>query len=76
MEYKEAAKRLAALAVCTEQVPVGCDKCQAYTEGKDGKKQQKACSDMLAAGKIEEAIEAVREYEQKQAAAAAESASN
>lgn len=41
MEYKEAAKRLAALAVCTEQVPVGCDKCPAYTEGKDGKKQQK-----------------------------------
>lgn len=67
MEYKEAAERLAALAVCTEQVPISCEKCPAYKEDEDGKKQRQACNDMLKPEKIEEAIKVVREYRKKQA---------
>ena len=35
MDYQEAAERLAALAICTEVVPVGCEQCPAYQEGED-----------------------------------------
>ncbi|MCM1543035.1 MAG: hypothetical protein NC121_17490 [Blautia sp.] len=75
MDYQEAAERLAALAICTEAVPVGCEQCPAYQEGRDKEKQQKACNDMEPE-KIEEAIEVVREYEKKQAAAAPDNVSN
>ena len=76
MEYQEAAERLAALAICMEAVPVGCEQCPAYQEGEDREKQQKACNDMMEPEKIEEAIEVVREYEKKQAAAASDNVSN
>ncbi len=76
MDYQEAAERLAALAICTEVVPVGCEQCPAYQEGEDREKQQKACNDMMEPEKIEEAIEVVREYEKKQAAAAPDNVSN
>ena len=56
MEYQEAAERLAALAICTEAVPVGCEQCPAYQEGEDREKQQKACNDMMEPEKIVEAI--------------------
>ena len=39
MEYKEAAERLAALAICSEQVPVGCENCPAYNKDLEQKKQ-------------------------------------
>lgn len=67
MEYKEAAERLAALAVCTEQVPINCEECPAYKEDEDGKKQRQACNDMLKPEKIAEAIKVVREYRKTQA---------
>lgn len=76
MEYQEAAERLAALAICMEAVPVGREQCPAYQEGEDREKQQKACNDMMEPEKIEEAIEVVREYEKKQAAAAPDNVSN
>lgn len=76
MEYQEAAKRLAAFAICTEAVPVSCEQCPAYQEGEDSKKQQKACNEMMEPEKIGEAIEVVREYEKKQAAEAPENVSN
>lgn len=76
MEYQEAAERLAALAICMEAVPVGCEQCPDYQEGEDREKQQKACNDMMEPEKIEEAIEVVREYEKKQAAAAPDNVSN
>lgn len=76
MEYREAAERLAALAICTEQVPKGCEECPAYREGEDGKKQRQACNDMLKPEKVEEAIEVVREYEKKRPATTADSTSN
>ena len=76
MEYKEAAERLAAFAICTEVVPVGCEQCPAYQEGEDREKQQKACNDRVEPEKIEEALDVVREYAKKQAAAAPDNGSN
>ena len=40
MDYQEAADRLEAFSICTEAVPVGCEQCPAYQEGKDREKQQ------------------------------------
>lgn len=62
MEYQEAATILAALAICTEQVKVGCEQCPAYKEDQDGRKQRQACNDMLEPGKVAEAIGLVSEY--------------
>ena len=52
MEYKEAAERLAALAICSEQIPVGCENCPAYSESLGKKAQQKACNEIQKLGKI------------------------
>ena len=60
MDYQEAAERLAALAICTEVVPVGCEQCPAYQEGEDREKQQKACNDMMEPEKIEARIQALQ----------------
>lgn len=76
MDYQEAADRLEAFAICTETVPVGCEQCPAYKEGEDREKQQQACNEMTEPGKLEEAIEVIREYKKKQAAAAPVNVSN
>lgn len=60
MEYREAAERMAALAICTEQVPVGCDQCPAYTGELETREQRKACNEMLAPEKIKEAAELIK----------------
>ena len=65
MEYQEAAERLEAFSICTEAVPVGCEQCPAYQEGEDREKQQQACNEMMEPGKLEEAIEVVREHKKK-----------
>lgn len=64
MEYKEAAERLAALAICSEQVPVGCENCPAYNKDLGQKQQRKACNEMLTPGKIAEAIGVVKGYQE------------
>ena len=66
MEYKEAAERLAALAICSEQVTAGCENCPAYNEDLGRKEQRKACNEMQEPGKIAEAIGMVRGYQEKQ----------
>lgn len=76
MEYQEVADRLEAFAICTETVPVGCEQCPAYREGQDREKQQKACNEMMEPEKIGEAMEVVKEYRKKQAAAAPDNVSN
>lgn len=65
MEYKEAAERLAALAICSEQVPTGCENCPAYSESLGKKAQQKACNEIQEPGKIAEAIGVVKGYKEK-----------
>lgn len=52
MEYKEAAERLAALAICSEQVPVGCENCPAYNKDLEQKKQREACNEYRSLGKL------------------------
>ena len=54
MDYQEAADRLEAFSICTEAVPVGCEQCPAYKEGKDREKQQQACNEMMEPGKLED----------------------
>lgn len=76
MEYKEAAERLAALLICSEQVPVGCENCPAYNKGLGQKEQRKACNEMQEPGKIAEAIGMVRGYQEKQRETAPGSARN
>ncbi len=76
MEYQEAAERLEAFLICTEAVPVGCEQCPAYQEDQDREKQQQACNEMMEPEKIGEAIEVVKEYKKKQAAAASDNVSN
>lgn len=75
MDYKEIAERLAALAICSEQVPIGCEKCPAYNKDLGQKQQRKACNEMLAPGKIVEAVGVVKEYQAKQQETAPGSAS-
>ena len=65
MEYKEAAERLAALAICSEQVPVGCENCPAYNKDLEQKKQQEACNAIQEPGKIAEAIGVVKGYQER-----------
>lgn len=65
MEYKEAAERLAALAICSEQVPVGCENCPAYNKDLEQKKQRKACNAIQEPGKIAEAIGVVKGYQER-----------
>lgn len=65
MEYKEAAERLAALAICSEQVPTGCENCPAYNTALDRKAQQKQCNEIQEPGKIAEAIGVVKGYRDK-----------
>ena len=76
MEYKEAAERLAALLICSEQVPVGCENCPAYNKDLGQKEQRKVCNEMQEPGKIAEAIGVVREYQEKQQETAPGSARN
>ena len=64
MEYKEAAEVLAALAICTDKVPVSCDNCPAYDDSRGQKEQRQACNDMLAPDKIAEAIGVVKGYQE------------
>lgn len=64
MEYKEAAERLAALAICSEQVPVGCENCPAYNKDLGQKEQRKACNEIQEPGKISEAIGIVKGYQE------------
>ena len=65
MEYKEAAERLAALAICSEQVPIGCEKCPAYNKDLEHKKQREACNAIQEPGKIAEAIGVVKGYQER-----------
>lgn len=65
MEYKEAAERLAALLICSEQVPVGCENCPAYNKDLEQKKQREACNAIQEPGKIAEAIGVVKGYQER-----------
>ena len=65
MEYKQAAERLAALAICSEQVPVGCENCPAYNKDLELKKQREACNAIQEPGKIAEAIGVVKGYQER-----------
>lgn len=65
MEYKEAAARLAALTICTDQVPVGCEQCPAFDTSLEGKEQRKRCNDMVEPAKIAEAIGLVKVYNER-----------
>lgn len=65
MDYKEAAERLAALAICSEQVPVGCENCPAYNKDLERKQQRAACNAIQEPGKIAEAIGVVKGYQER-----------
>lgn len=65
MEYKEAAERLAALAICSKQVPIGCENCPAYNKNLARQEQQKACNEIQEPGKVAEAIGVVKGYQER-----------
>ena len=65
MEYTEAAERLAALAICSKQVPVGCENCPAHNKSLEPKQQHKVCYDIQEPGKVAEAIGVVKGYQER-----------
>lgn len=61
MKYQEAAETITALAICSELIPIGCEKCPAFSNFLNTNGQKVRCGKILDFNHIAEAVKTIRE---------------